>query len=292
MTPSTTRRRLLASAGTVGLGAIAGCFLAERDERTTATRTFDAADVDALAVDSSTGAIAVRGHDGEAIRVRAKKRAASEDGLDALSLPGRRDGDRLVVETDRGSGPGPLGWLATPTMDLEFEVPSGVAVEHVETDAGGVEVEGVAGPLEAITTHGDVYVGSVDGVVDARADSGDATVRDATGPIAARTASGNVTVDGVIDRLRSDAGEIAATIRGLAEDPRIRGAAADVSLALAAELDVTVEADVDLGDVDVHGDGLEAVAAEAADSVRIVVGEGTDRLEIETDTGEVSITTL
>lgn len=292
MTPSTTRRRLLASAGTLGIGALAGCFLAERDERATATRAFDAADVDALAVDSSSGAVAVRGHDGDAIRVRGDKRAASEDGLDALSLAGRRDGDRLVVETDRGSGPGPLGWLATPTMDLELEIPPDVAVEHVATDAGRIEVDGVAGPIELIATHGDVYVGSIEGAVDARTDSGDVTVRDATGPIAARTASGNVTVDGVIETLRSDAGEIAATIRGLGEDPSIRGAAADVSLALAAELDVAVEADVALDDVDIHGEGLEAVAEEAADSVRVVVGDGSERLEVETDTGEVSVTTL
>lgn len=292
MTSSTTRRRLLASAGTVGLGAIAGCSLLERDEHATVSRQFDAADLGTLAVDSTAGAVAVRGHDGEAIRLRADKRAASEDGLDALSLAGRRDGDRLVVETDRGSGPEPLGWLKTPTMELEVEVPPGVAVERVATDAGGIEVDGVAGPLEAVARHGDVYVGSIEGAVDVRSNAGNVTVRDATGSIAARTAVGDVTVDGVIDRLRSDAGEIAATVRGLGEDPSIRSAAADVSLALAAELDVTIETDVALGDLDVHGDGLEAVAAEAADSVRVVVGDGSERLVVETDTGEVTVTTL
>lgn len=291
MTPSTTRRRLLSGTGTVGLGAIAGCFLLERDEHATVTRRFDG-DVDALAVDADTGPVAVRGHGDEAIRVRASKHAASEDGLDALSLAGHRDGDRLVVETDRTSGPGPLGWLKTPTMQLEVEVPPDVAVEHVATDAGGIEIGGVTGPLAATATHGDVYVGSIEGAVDARTNAGDVTVRDATGPIAARTASGDVTVDGVIETLRSDAGEIAATVRGLAEKPKIRGATGDVSLAFAAELDVTIETDVGLGDVDVHGDGLQTVAEEAADSVRIVVGEGSRRLVVETDTGEVTVTTL
>lgn len=319
MTPSTTRRRLLASAGTAGLGAIAGCLFDDREERATVSRQFDADDVAALAVDSETGSVAVRSHDGDAIRVQADKRAGSDDGIDALSLTSRDDGDRLVLEATRDSDPEPFGWAETPSLHLEVEVPEGVALERATTVAGDLEVVGVAGPIEvgdaagpiggggaveqiedrgvagrieASTERGDVYVGAVDGAVDARSTAGDVTVRDATGPIAARTETGDVTVDGVIETLRSEAGEITATIRGLGEDPAIRGGAADVSLALPADLDVTVEADVDLSDVDVHGEGIETAVAEAADSVRVVVGDGERRLVVETRTGAVSVTTV
>lgn len=253
---------------------------------------FDAEGVAALAVDSGTGSVAVWGHGGDAIRVQADERVASEDGLEAVSVDGRREDDRLVVETERDLGSGILDWRPKLSLHLVVAVPEGVAVERAATEAGWIDVDGVAGPIAAIADVGDVYVAAVDGAVDARTRRGDVTVRDATGPISARTRAGDVTVDGVIETLRTDAGEIRATVRGLGEGPAIRGAAADVALAIARELDVTVETDVDLGDVDVHGEGLETAVAEAAGSVRVVGGEGSDRLVIDTRAGNVSVTTV
>lgn len=284
----TTRRRLLASAVTVA-STLAGCGLFDRDETASVVRTYDADATDALAIETGTGDLAVRRHAGQEVRVHGRKRAASEDAVEALGLAGRREAGRLALETEREGRDGPLDWRRTPKLDLQVEVPEGVAVDRAVTDAGDLEVEGVAGPLEARSGAGDVYVAEIDGAVDVRTESGAAIARDVAGPIAARSESGDVTVDGVIDSLRAQTGSITATIRGLSDDPWIGGAAADVSLAVARSLDVTVAADV--SDVDLQGDGLRAVSA-AASSIEVVVGDGGERLRIETETGEVSITTV
>jgi len=291
MVPSSTRRRALAGACSAALAAVAGCSLVDRDERATVSRSVDASGVDSVAVVSDTGHLTVRGHDGEDVRLYGEKTAGSEDGIDALSLSHRRDGDRLVVSTERGDGPELTGWLRTPNLHLTVDVPADVAVERTTTETGDLEVRQVAGSVLARAEVGDLYVANVEGSVDARNATGDVTVRDVTGPIAARTETGDVSADGVIERLATETGEIMATIRGLGGDAMIQDDAGDVSLAIANSLDVTIAASVDAGELNVHGDGL-ATAREAANSMRIVVGDGTQRLEIDVDTGDCSITTL
>ncbi|AGN01430.1 hypothetical protein L593_07425 [Salinarchaeum sp. Harcht-Bsk1] len=291
MVPSTTRRRALAGACSAALAAVAGCSLVDRDEQATVSQSVDASDVDSVAVDSDTGDLAVRGHDGDEIRIHGEKVAASEDGIDALSVTQRRDGDRLVIGTELGDAPELTGWLRTPTLDLRIEVPAGVALDRATTETGDLDVEDVTGSVLASADVGDVYVANVDGAVDARNGTGDVTVRDVTGPIAARTDTGDVSADGEIERLATETGAVRATVRGLAGEPEIRGTAGDVSLAIARSLDVTISASVDAGEVTVHGDGLDTVR-EAADSTRIVLGDGSRRLEVDVDTGDCSITTL
>jgi DUF4097 and DUF4098 domain-containing protein YvlB len=290
MPDGTTRRRVLAGASSLALSAIAGCGWIERDERRSFERAVDAGAAESLAIESDTGDVTVRGHDGDAVHVHGEKHAASEDAIDALSLTTQREDDRLVLRTERGDGPDPLGWWRAPTLDLEVQVPTGLRVGRAATDAGDLEVQHVTGPLAVAADAGDVYVANVEGRVEASAKTGDVTIRNVGGEISATVDTGDVSVDGAIDAVQTDTGQIEATVRALAADPSIRADSGDVSLAVASSLDVTVAAEIDAGDLDVQDDDLEV--GEAGGVKRIVLGNGARRLVVSVDAGDVSITAL
>lgn len=289
MSPSTSRRRLLAGVGGVALAATAGCSFGEHDEAETVQRSFDADGLDVVTIASYTGDLSVRSRDPGELRIQGEKRAASGDAIDSLSLTDRRDGGRLDLETDVGDGPWPVGWWRTPELHLDVEVPSSIRVEEAIADSGDLEVEGVAGPLTAAADTGDVYVANVGGAVDARVDTGKLIVRGATGPVVARADTGTVNVDGVIAGVRSDTGDVSATVREIDGTPTVESATGDVGLALSRTLDVTVSVSVDTGSIDVHG-GESASVGTDGDSRTVVLGDGSGEIEVATDTGDVSIT--
>jgi hypothetical protein len=289
MTDGTTRRRVLAGASSLALPAFAGCGWTDRDERTTFERPIDVGAAGSLAIESGTGDVTVRRHDGDAVRVRGEKIAASDDAIDAVTLAVEREDERLRLRTERDEGPDPLGWWRTPKLHVEVAVPDGLRVERTATDGGDLAVQDVTGPLAAAADAGDVYVANVDGAVEASADAGDVTVRDVAGAISATADTGDVRVDGQIDAVETDTGEITATIRGLAADPSIRTDTGDVALAVARRLDVTVTAEIDLGDLEVRD---ELVTEDDGDAARVVLGDGSRRLAVSVDAGDVSITTL
>ncbi|GAB3689669.1 hypothetical protein GCM10028857_25270 [Salinarchaeum chitinilyticum] len=283
-----SRRRVLAGSGVLAVSLTAGCGWIERDEHETIERQYDAS-VETVAIEHEVGSVAVTS--GTAFHVHGEKQAASEDALDALSLNERRDGDQLVLETALGDGPWPTGWWRQPTFDLEVEVPASVRVDRTETASGDVEIKSVAGPLTARTDAGDIYVSDVQGAIDARTDTGDVIVRDVDAPIAARSDTGSVTVDGVVQGIRTDTGSVETTVRETAGTPSIVSDTGDVSLALASSLDATVSVTTEAGDFDAHGTGFADVESTESGGT-VVVGDGSEEIEVSTDTGSVSIVTL
>lgn len=286
MTPS--RRRVLAGCGALAASLTAGCGWIERDERATVERSYDA-DVQAISIEDAVGSIAVT--TGSSFSVRGEKLAASDDGIDALSLNERRDGDRLVLETSLGDGPWPTGWLRRPTFDLAVEVPDDVRVSRSETASGDVEIESVAGPISARADGGDLYLSGVRGAVDARTDSGDVIVRDVDAPITARSDAGSITVDGVVQDVRTSTGGVETTVRETDGAPSIVSDTGDVSIALASALDATISVTTDAGVLETYGAGFADVETSGSGGT-VVVGDGSDSIEVSTGMGTVSIVTL
>lgn len=287
MTPS--RRRVLAGCGALAVSLTAGCGWIERDERSTVDRQYDASSIETVAIEDDVGSIAVT--TGDTFHVHGEKLAASDDAIDALSLNERRDDDRLVLETSLDDGPWPTGWLRQPTFDLAVEVPAGVRVDRTETASGDVEIESVAGPITARTGTGNLYVSDVQGAVDARTDTGNVIVRDVDAPITARSDTGSITVDGVVQDVRTETGPVETTVRETDGAPSIVSDTGDVSIALASSLDATISVTTDTGVLDTHGTGFADVETSGSGGT-VVVGDGSDSIEVSTETGTVSIVTL
>jgi DUF4097 and DUF4098 domain-containing protein YvlB len=192
-----------------------------------ATRSFDIdrADITSLKAVIGSSDLRVRGvSDLKRIEVRGHACASSEGDLEKLQVRQRRDGDQLVVETERNAHYS-LSIIGSTYayLDLEIRVPAALAVVvdsgsadvnardlaslDYEAGSGDLDVENIAGELVIDLGSGDVEgtgigklsVKSVSsGDINLRKISGDATVgRVGSGDVTLRDIGGSVRVDRV-----------------------------------------------------------------------------------------------
>ncbi len=273
MTHKTPRRRFLAGAAAAGLGALGGCISLGDRQETEETHTFDVADLDELTLRNGVGDVTVAAEERSDVRVRAIKRAANEDHFDAISLVEQRSGGTLALSVDNEIDSVLLG--SPPSMELDIVVPADLRVAEVGTDVGDVEVEGSNGALSVETDTGDGVVSGVEGTVDATTDTGDLTIRDVAS----------------ISGITTDTGDVEVDVAALDGDARIEIDTGDVDAALAASLDARVVVRSETGDV--TSNGLDFSDLESGEQrLEGTLGEGTNRLTIATDTGDVTLSGL
>lgn len=151
-----SRRSLLGSCIAAGTAALAGCTSGSLEAETTVTREYDGTDVSEITVQGVNGDIVVRDAQRETIQLDGKKRAASEEDLDRITLQADQSDDRLslTVDTEDSSflpfGSSPL------QMDLTLTVPEGLHLSAEATN-GDVDIEtSEAESVTADTTNGDI----------------------------------------------------------------------------------------------------------------------------------------
>jgi DUF4097 and DUF4098 domain-containing protein YvlB len=151
-----SRRNLLGACIAAGTATLAGCTSGSLEAETTVTREYDGTDVSEITVQGVNGDIVVRDAQRETIQLDGKKRAASEEDLDRITLQADQSDDRLslTVETEDSSflpfGSSPL------QMDLTLTVPEGLHLTAEATN-GDVDIEtSEAESVTADTTNGDI----------------------------------------------------------------------------------------------------------------------------------------
>jgi DUF4097 and DUF4098 domain-containing protein YvlB len=192
-----------------------------------ATRSFDVdrADIQSLKAVIGSSDLRVRGvSDLKRIEVRGRACASTEEALEKLQVRQRRDGDQLVVETERnGHYSMSLFGSNYAYLDLEIRVPAALAVVvdsgsadvnardldslDYEAGSGDLDVENVARELTIDLGSGDVEGSGIgkltvksvsSGDINLRKISGDATVgRVGSGDVTLRDVGGSVRVDRV-----------------------------------------------------------------------------------------------
>lgn len=146
MSQTTPRRRFLAGAVATALGALGGCASLGDRQQTEETRAFDVGDADDLTVQNGVGDVTVGAEDRDDVRVRAIKRAGSEDQFDAITLNDRRSDGTLALTVENEIDSVLLG--SPPSMELEIDVPADLRVSRVETDTGEIDAA-LAASLDA-----------------------------------------------------------------------------------------------------------------------------------------------
>lgn len=111
------------------------------------------------------------------LKVEAGSEARAREVLDATRITVERDGDRLVVRTDRPQGMdgGMFGWLTGNQANLSVHhritIPDGADVE-VATVNGGIDVLRAGGSVRAETVNGGIKLAQVVGPIDAATTNG------------------------------------------------------------------------------------------------------------------------
>lgn len=269
--PATSRRRFLGATATAAAVGLAGCaapFISIDTTERTVDRRFDAADIDRLRVADATDDVRVERTDGDAVRVRAHKRARGETSPDDLELRSRVDGGTLRLRTHQPTVVG----FGGGSVDLELAVPDSVRVDHLGTEDGDVVAAGVAGDLTATSGDGDVSVERIDGAVTARTGDGDVVVRE----------------PGAVREVRSGDGDVAVTVPAVDGSASVDSGDGDVAVRLGDALDATVEVTTGDGDILVRG-GLDRVGTATERRLAGTVGDGTNELTAHTGDGDVTV---
>lgn len=271
-----TRRRLLAGGTVAALTSLAGCsgatpFVGKRVE---SDRTLPLDGASALSVVGEVGDVRIVGEERDDVSLHVVKEASSVAvDLSNLTLDAANDGERLRLRT-RYEGRVPF-FGGTPTMDLSLRVPRSVAVDRVETSVGNVEVRDVAGDLGVVAGTGDVDLRAVRGTVSVDADTGDVVVEGA---------------DAVGDASTST-GDLDLSVPAIDGATRFGSSTGDVVVALSPDVDASITARTETGDVTVEGLSL-ADATRSDDTVTGVLGDGGPDLTVETETGDVTVSPL
>lgn len=152
------RRSLLGACITVGTACLAGCTSSSLEAETTVTEEYDGIDASEIVIQGINGDIEIRDEQRETVHVEARKKAASEERLDRITLQEKQSDNRLSLTVDTEDS----GFLAlnspSPRMDLTLTVPEGVHLTAGATN-GDVDVETTGAESVSVdTTNGGIMV--------------------------------------------------------------------------------------------------------------------------------------
>ncbi len=137
---------LLAAAAAI---AVSGCGVdvAFGDDTTewTETETIDVADLSAIRVDTSNGAVEIVGGARDTIDITARLRESSEG---EARFTVREDGDVLTLDGECDGH-----WWSDCKVGFEVRVPPGFDVD-VDTDSGRIAIDGIDGDVRASSDNG------------------------------------------------------------------------------------------------------------------------------------------
>lgn len=271
-----TRRRLV-GAGVVAVTAgLAGCSSATPyvGKRTEGEETVALEDETALSVTTEPGAVSIVGEDRDDVHLEyVKKATAAMADLSELVLDVRRDGGRLLLESCFEGDPPLFG--DRPTIDLSVRVPRSLAVDHVESSAGNITVENVAGDLTVETSVGDV------------------TVRDVRGHVAVDVTTADVVIEGVdaVGDVTASTGDLDLSVPAIDGDTAFSASTGSIVLGLAPDLSADLAASASTGEVTVDDLPLEDSRREESQVTGELNGGGPD-LSVTTTAGDISVSRL
>jgi hypothetical protein len=287
------RRRVLGGVGLAVLSGLVGCLGGVDTERRTTTEEFSVAGdrIDRVVVRGDDGETTVRGWDDSTVRVEATKYAVGETDLSAVTVTRDVSGGRLTigVEVPQGVSFGPSGGGLEA---LDVQVPRDVRVERVATDDGTARVTDVLGDLALSVDDGRVEADGVDGAVDVSADDGELAIGTVSS-VGGAVGDGHLrmTEGAVVGDLTTDDGDLVLAIQGLDGEVTIQCDDGAVEAALAPTLDATVEIHSDDGSVRIE-EGVFDTVETTDGTTRGTIGDGTGRLTVRVDDGDVRLTPL
>jgi DUF4097 and DUF4098 domain-containing protein YvlB len=223
-----------------------------------------------LDIANKNGDIRIQVWDKDQVEVYALKSTMwGRDELKKVDIKVTTDGG-ITIETDY------LSKTARVSVDYDIRVPAGVSVRGVETANGEIEVEGVAGDVEAATFNGEVILRDVNGTVTAFTSNGDITITGAKGVLDARTSNGDIRVE----------------IASVTEDIDLSTSNGSIDVYVSPALNADVELRTSNGGVDVSSSVPLTVRDSSKKRVTGQMGSGGPRITAVTSNGDVDLRAL
>ena len=142
-----------------------------------------------VSVKNVSGAVIVKGYDGESIVVTGIKEGRDRD---QITIEDLSNGGNVEVKVRY-----PEHCNCNASVRFEVKVPRSINYDYdaFSSVSGDVEVDGAAGTLRAKSVSGNVRIKDANGTIDAKSVSGEVHVEKASGAVNAKSTSGNVRVD-------------------------------------------------------------------------------------------------
>jgi len=166
-----------------------------------------------------------------------------------------KDGNNVVVESRfDDDGNGSWSWKKLHRkkkfkLTVTIRVPERFNIDF-ENGAGNVEIEDLEGMVVGRTGAGNIVIGDINGPVDISSGAGNINIESVVGYVDVRTGAGNITIDEVAGEINAQtgAGNVVATVtRQPREDSDLGTGAGNVTVYLADDIAVDVEAHSSLG---------------------------------------------
>lgn len=158
---STTWMALIVSSLTVG------AFMAAAEEvREEFHQTYPLADNGRVTLENVNGSVSIVAWDRNEVKVDAVKRAATQKGLDAVTINVSAKPDRIHIETEYpDSASGWFGWSKSVSVSVDYTltVPRQVRLDEVSTVNGGLEITGVRGTVKGSSVNGRIKASGLGG---------------------------------------------------------------------------------------------------------------------------------
>ena len=118
-----------------------------------------------LSVETINGDISVRAGSGNTVRITAYKKGDNQEYLDGIEVRISADEDRIRVRTELPERDG--GWFGfnqgNGSVSYEITAPASTNLDSIDTVNGEIDIEGIAGDVNADTTNGDINVSGLRG---------------------------------------------------------------------------------------------------------------------------------
>jgi len=288
-----TRRAVLGSLGIATTTVLAGCTVSGEVDRETTTVQYSVAgsEVDQISVSGGDGETTIRGWDGTDVRVEATKYARGKTALADVTVSREVTGGHLNIEAEVSTGVG-IGAFGGGFEAVDVRVPQGTRVTRLGIDDGSGEVTKVAGDITLNVDDGIVEAGPVEGDLDMTVDDGTVRLGD-VGSVSGELDDGDLemTEPATVGHLNVDDGDLELAIEDIDGDVTVQCDDGDITAQVVPTIDATVVAKADDNAVHLEGGLFDSVTT-TEETTRGRIGEGTDRLTVEVDHGEVQMRPL
>lgn len=212
-----------------------------------------------LSVENINGEISIKAGSGNTVRITAHKKANDDEYLEGLEIHISADDDRIRIRTEHPNRDG--GWFGfnkgSGSVSYEITAPADTRLDSIDTVNGEIEIEGIAGDVNADTTNGGINVTGLRGNF-----NGDTV---------------NGSIDATFETLGGNQRVVADTVNGR------------ITLRLPADASAEIDAGTVNGGIDADDFGLAVEKGFLGRDLEGEIGGGEARVNLGTVNGRIRI---